>query len=48
VEFSGTPGEISRPAPLLGEHTHDILMEYGDYSPEQLEALQAQGVICQA
>jgi crotonobetainyl-CoA:carnitine CoA-transferase CaiB-like acyl-CoA transferase len=48
VQFSGTPGEISRPAPLLGEHTHDILTEYGDYSLEQLEALQAQGVICQA
>ncbi|MEP6984167.1 MAG: CoA transferase [Chloroflexota bacterium] len=48
VQFSETPGDIRRPAPLLGEHTNSILAEYGGYSPEMLERLNKQGVICQA
>jgi crotonobetainyl-CoA:carnitine CoA-transferase CaiB-like acyl-CoA transferase len=47
VQFSATPGDIRRPAPLLGEHTNDILAEYGGYSRDTLEALHAQGAICQ-
>jgi len=29
VKFSATPGAVARPAPLLGEHTHDVLAEAG-------------------
>jgi crotonobetainyl-CoA:carnitine CoA-transferase CaiB-like acyl-CoA transferase len=47
VQFSATPGDIRRPAPLLGEHTNDILTEFGGYSRDTLEALHAQGAICQ-
>jgi len=47
VQFSATPGDIRRPAPLLGEHTYDILTEYGGFNRDRLEALRTQGVICQ-
>ena len=47
VQFSATPGDIRLPAPLLGEHTNDILTEYGGYSRDTLEALHRQSVICQ-
>jgi formyl-CoA transferase len=29
VKYSETPGEIRRHAPLLGEHTEEILREFG-------------------
>jgi crotonobetainyl-CoA:carnitine CoA-transferase CaiB-like acyl-CoA transferase len=29
VKFSDTPGSVRRPAPLLGEHTREILAELG-------------------
>ena len=29
VKFSGTPGAVTRPAPLLGEHTREVLAEAG-------------------
>ena len=48
VQFSETPGDIRRPAPLLGEHTNAILAEYGGYTPDALETLSRRGVICQA
>ena len=47
IQFSGTPGDIRRPAPLLGEHTDEILSEFGGYSSAEIAALQAQGVVCQ-
>jgi len=34
------------PAPRLGEHTHKVLLELG-YAPEEIEALQARGVVAQ-
>ncbi len=29
LKLSDTPGEIRRPAPLLGEHTEEVLREAG-------------------
>src|SRR5262245_28786492 len=42
VKLSKTPGEVSRPAPLLGQHTREVLAEYG-FSSNEIEALVASG-----
>ena len=39
-----TPSEVRRPAPLLGEHTDEVLAELG-LAPADLEGLRAEGVI---
>jgi crotonobetainyl-CoA:carnitine CoA-transferase CaiB-like acyl-CoA transferase len=40
VKLSGTPGQIRRAAPLLGEHTAEVLAELG-CSEEEIAALEA-------
>lgn len=42
VRWSETPAGIERPAPLVGEHTREILSELGR-SPEAIDALIASG-----
>ncbi|MDT8343369.1 MAG: CoA transferase, partial [Thermohalobaculum sp.] len=42
VKFSATPGGATRPAPLLGQHTREVLAEAG-YAPAEIEALIAAG-----
>jgi crotonobetainyl-CoA:carnitine CoA-transferase CaiB-like acyl-CoA transferase len=44
IRVSATAASIRRPAPLLGEHTHDVLGELG-LSPGEIERLAAAGVI---
>ena len=44
ARFDQTPSGIQRPAPGLGEHSSEILMELG-YSDEQIESLIDQGVL---
>lgn len=44
IRFSATPRAVNRPSPLLGEHTQEILQEYG-YDAEQIAALHSQGAI---
>ncbi len=44
VRLSDTPGAIRAPAPLLGQHTDEVLASLG-YSPADVEALRAEGVI---
>jgi crotonobetainyl-CoA:carnitine CoA-transferase CaiB-like acyl-CoA transferase len=42
VNFGGTPADIRRHAPRLGEHTEEVLREAG-LSPEQIAQLTANG-----
>ena len=44
VHFSATPTRVMRPAPLLGEHTREVLQECG-YAEPEIEALIADGVV---
>jgi crotonobetainyl-CoA:carnitine CoA-transferase CaiB-like acyl-CoA transferase len=44
VKLSETPGAVTLPAPTLGQHSVQILIELG-YSLEEIEALRAAGVI---
>jgi crotonobetainyl-CoA:carnitine CoA-transferase CaiB-like acyl-CoA transferase len=44
VEFSETPGKVTRRHPDLGEHTHEILLELG-YSWEDIGQLITEGII---
>jgi crotonobetainyl-CoA:carnitine CoA-transferase CaiB-like acyl-CoA transferase len=41
VGFSTTPAAIRLPAPLLGEHTREILRDFGAYDEVAIEALLA-------
>ena len=45
VKFDETPGDIARPAPLLGQHTEELLREYGGYSDGEIAGLIASRVV---
>jgi benzylsuccinate CoA-transferase BbsE subunit len=42
--LKGTPAELRRPAPLLGEHSDEVLSEVG-LTPERIRALYAEGIV---
>jgi len=44
IKMSGTPTNAHRRAPLLGEHTNAVLIDYG-YSEPEIAALRAAGAI---
>ncbi|HEY1299777.1 MAG TPA: CoA transferase [Stellaceae bacterium] len=44
IELSETPGSYRRPAPLLGEHTEEILAGLG-YEAGEIVALRAEGIV---
>jgi crotonobetainyl-CoA:carnitine CoA-transferase CaiB-like acyl-CoA transferase len=44
IKFSDTPGKVERPAPLLGEHTREVLQGLG-YSALEIERLERDGAI---
>jgi crotonobetainyl-CoA:carnitine CoA-transferase CaiB-like acyl-CoA transferase len=44
VKMSQTPATIDRPAPLVGQHSHEILADFG-YDDTEIAALQDKGVI---
>ena len=44
VKLSETPGAIRRPAPTLGQHTDEILAEFG-FSPEEIAQLRQARVV---
>ena len=47
VKFGATPGGVSRPAPMLGQHGAEILAEHG-YAPDRIDALRASGALVEA
>jgi len=44
VHFSATPTSVTRPAPLLGEHTREVLAAAG-YPASEIDAFVAEGVV---
>jgi len=42
VKLSRTPGKVSRPAPVLGQHTREVLAEFG-FSAAEIDTLVASG-----
>jgi len=44
VHFSATPTRVDRAAPLLGQHTRDVLREYG-YSKGEIDLLISRGLL---
>jgi CoA:oxalate CoA-transferase len=47
VKFSETPGEVTTAAPMLGQHTQEVLKELLGKKDEELDALEKQGAIVQ-
>ncbi|MEM8856587.1 MAG: CaiB/BaiF CoA-transferase family protein [Pseudomonadota bacterium] len=47
IGMSRTPPTIDRPAPLVGEHTREILAEFG-FHPGEIDALVTSGAAAQA
>jgi CoA:oxalate CoA-transferase len=45
IRLSETPGEVRSPAPLLGEHSAEVLKQILGYTPERIESLKREGVI---
>jgi CoA:oxalate CoA-transferase len=45
TKFSATPGTVERAAPMLGEHTDEILREYLGYSADRIATLRAAGIV---
>jgi crotonobetainyl-CoA:carnitine CoA-transferase CaiB-like acyl-CoA transferase len=44
VKFSGTPGGVHRSAPIFGEHTEEVLREYG-FTDAEIDNMAASGAI---
>jgi benzylsuccinate CoA-transferase BbsF subunit len=44
VQLSRTPGKLSRPAPLLGQHTEEVCLDVLGLSPAEYESLKADRV----
>ncbi len=44
-KLSKTPGTVSRPSPLVGEHNELILKKYLGMSPEDIKRLKEEGVL---
>lgn len=45
ARLSHSPGDIDRPAPLLGEHTDELLGEILGLTPDELARLHTEGVL---
>ncbi len=47
VKMSETPATIDRPAPMVGEHTREILAEFG-YGSDEIAAFLDKGAVASA
>jgi crotonobetainyl-CoA:carnitine CoA-transferase CaiB-like acyl-CoA transferase len=47
VKFSETPGKVRSGAPVYGEHSRDVLREYG-FDDAQIEAFEREGAVFSA
>jgi len=45
IHLSETPGEVYAPAPLLGEHSEEVLKDILGYPQEEIDQLKREGVI---
>ncbi len=45
IKFSETPGGVFRHAPILGEHTVELLRDVGGYSDDEIRDLQVSGAV---
>ena len=45
VRLSATPATVTRPAPLLGQHTHEVLREVLGMKPEEIAAMEKAGIV---
>jgi CoA:oxalate CoA-transferase len=45
LKLSETPGEVYAPAPLLGQHTDEVLRDLLGYAPERIATLKAEGTV---
>ncbi len=45
IRLSETPGEVYAPAPLLGQHSEDVLKEILGYSREEIDRLKEEDVV---
>ena len=44
VRFSRTPGSVSRPSPLYGQHNAEVLAEFG-FSPDEISQFETDGAV---
>ncbi len=45
MELSLTPGSLNRPAPLMGQHTHEVLTQIIGLSEEEYRSLEEDGAL---
>jgi crotonobetainyl-CoA:carnitine CoA-transferase CaiB-like acyl-CoA transferase len=45
IHFSATPAKMRMPAPELGQHTEEVLLEIGGYGWDEIIALKEAGII---
>ena len=43
--LSLTPGSLERPAPLMGQHTEEVLTGFWGFSPEEYQSLKDDGAL---
>ncbi|MFQ5875941.1 MAG: CoA transferase, partial [Dehalococcoidia bacterium] len=45
VQLTGTPGRVRTPAPELGQHTEEVLLEIGGFTWDEITRLKEREII---